>query len=280
MTCTYCGSRYGHEDTRCHRCGRKPGDTLSDVYPPPMSNGNLAPQLQPVIAEPLARQADLARAVQVPLFRERSTSKVIPIETYAPARPRPAAPKAAKPAVRRAGRVSENQEKLDLLPPAPAAPKKLSTTVEAVIYCDAPVAHPLHRAIAAALDWAMVAIGIGIFFLAFRLLGGQIFLSKANLPIFGGIAALISLTYGLTWAIAATETPGMHWTKLRLITFDGFAPEARHRALRFLGSCLSHCTVIGILWSLADEESLTWQDHISRTFPTYPESDNQTFRRR
>src|SRR6266571_927747 len=160
MTCTYCGSRYSHEETRCHRCGRKPGDTLSGVYPAAMSSGNLAPQLQPVArqvtAEPPTRPADLARAVQVPLFRERATSNVIPIETYAPPRPRPAAPKVAKPLARRASRVSAYQEKLDLLPSAPAAPKKLSTTVEAVIYCDAPVAHPLHRAIAAALDWSMV----------------------------------------------------------------------------------------------------------------------------
>src|SRR6266536_3909776 len=124
MTCTYCGSRYSHEETRCQRCGRKPGDTLSGVYSAPVSSGNLAPQLQPVArqvtAEPPTRPADLARAVQVPLFRERATSNVIPIETYAPPRPRPAAPKVAKPPARRASRVSAYQEKLDLLPLAPA----------------------------------------------------------------------------------------------------------------------------------------------------------------
>jgi hypothetical protein len=35
-----------------------------------------------------------------------------------------------------------------------------------------------------------------------------------------------------------------------------------------LGSCLSVCSVVGLLWSLVDEESLAWQDHISGTFPT------------
>src|ERR1041385_398241 len=247
MTCTYCGSRYAHEDSRCQRCGRKPGDTLSEVCSPPISSGNLAPQLrpspEPAIAAPVTRPADFARAVQVPLFRERSSSKVVPIEMYAPARPVPqTAPKAPRVSSRLVSRVSPNQEKLDLLPPAPAAPKKLSTTVAAVIYCDAPVAHPLHRAIAAALDWSMVLMGIGIFLLAFRFLGGSIVLSKANLPVFGGVVAMIALTYGLTWSIAATETPGMRWTKLRLIPFDGFPPEPRHRALRFIGTFLSHCT--------------------------------------
>ena len=63
-------------------------------------------------------------------------------------------------------------------------------------------------------------------------------------------------------------------------TFDGFPPEPRHRALGFAGSCLSFCTVVGSLWALADEESLTWQDYISRTFPTPLASDSQIFHRR
>src|SRR5687768_75771 len=283
MTCTYCGSRNGLGETRCRRCGRKPGDTPSGVFP---LTGNLAPKLAPVeqlqpeeVLHTLAAAAsastsssNLSRAVQVPLFRERPASNIIPIEDYAPPRPAPKAeakPAAHRPHVKRPSRVSENQGSLDFLPPAPPAPKKLGTTVEAVIYCDAPVAHPLHRAIAAAIDWSMVLIGYGLFLLTFRMLGGSIVLSKANLPLYGGALAMIAFTYGLFWALAATETLGMRVTKLRTITFDGFPPESRHRALRFLGSCLSYCTVVGLAWSLADEESLTWQDHISRTFPTY-----------
>jgi hypothetical protein len=50
--------------------------------------------------------------------------------------------------------------------------------------------------------------------------------------------------------------------------------------VRFGASCLSRCTQLGLLWSLADEESLAWQDHISRTFPTPREVDSLVFRRR
>jgi len=50
--------------------------------------------------------------------------------------------------------------------------------------------------------------------------------------------------------------------------------------LRFLGSCLSHGTVLGMLWIFADEEGLTWQDHISDTFPTPREFNNQVFQKR
>jgi len=34
----------------------------------------------------------------------------------------------------------------------------------------------------------------------------------------------------------------------------------------------------GLLWSLADEESLAWHDHISRTFPTPRDSRTLVFR--
>src|SRR5262245_58025398 len=302
MTCSYCGSRNGVGETRCRRCGRKAGDTLTGEFP--ITTGNLAPQLHPsprptkpegpqVIAAAAGASAsapaaaslnNLSRAVQVPLFRERPSSNIIPIETYAPAPPRPAPKPRVKPATTpgaprpKRPRASEDQGSLDFLPAAPPAPKKLGTTVEAVIYCDAPVAHVLHRAVAAAIDWSLVMLGVGLFLLIFRMLGGPIVLSKPNLPIFGGAIALIAFMYGLTWALAGAETLGMRAARLRLITFDGFAPEPRHRALRFLGSCLGYTTMLGLLWSLADEESLGWQDHISRTFPTYKEFDQQTFR--
>jgi uncharacterized RDD family membrane protein YckC len=67
----------------------------------------------------------------------------------------------------------------------------------------------------------------------------------------------------------------MRWTQLRLINFDGFVPEPRERLIRYLGACLSFAAAgLGVLWSLVDEESLTWHDHISKTFPTLRETDS------
>ena len=97
--------------------------------------------------------------------------------------------------------------------------------------------------------------------------------------LFGAMFLLVGFTYGLFFALAGAETPGMHWTQLRLTTFDGFPPEKKHRFIRFGGACLSRCTLLGLLWSLADEECLTWQDHISLTFPTPRELDSQLIRR-
>jgi uncharacterized RDD family membrane protein YckC len=132
---------------------------------------------------------------------------------------------------------------------------------------------------AAALDGSMALIAYGLFLAVFHALGGALVLNKTNAMVFGGTLLMIGWAYGATWAIAGAETAGMHWMRLRLITFDGFPPEPRQRLLRFFSSCLSTCTVLGLLWALADEESLTWHDHISRTFPTPVALDHQIFRR-
>ena len=133
----------------------------------------------------------------------------------------------------------EGQGKLDLLPAIPAKPRTLGTTVEAVICCEASVAIPLHRALAAAIDWIMVLIGYGLFLAAFWLGGGAFVLSKPNLLVFGGALLLVGFTYGLLFAIAGTETAGMRWTRLQVMTFDGFPPDGGQRLLRFAGACLS-----------------------------------------
>ena len=186
----------------------------------------------------------------------------------------------SKPPVRRTPRAPEGQGKLDLLQPIAVKAHTLGTTVEAVICCEASVAIPLHRALAAAIDWILVLIGYGLFLAVFWLRGGAFVLTKPNLLAFGGALLLVGFTYGLCFAIAGTETAGMRWTRLQVLTFDGFPPDGGQRVLRFAGACLSLSTVVGLLWCLADEEGLTWTDHISRTFPTPREWDSQVFRRR
>ena len=126
----------------------------------------------------------------------------------------------------------------------------------------------------------MVLIGYGLFLAVFWLGGGAFVLTKHNLLVFGGVLLVMGFTYGVFFAIAGTETAGMRWTRLQVLTFDGFPPDAGQRLLRFAGACLSLCTVVGLLWCLADEEGLTWTDHISRTFPTPREWDSPVFRRR
>ena len=296
MTCSYCGTRNGDGEHRCTRCGRKPEDTLLGNFAMPVANGALATELQPVSRMRVVERAqpeqpgpggapapNFSQAVQASLFQTSlHTSNVIAMPPRVEIKPRvraePGKPPSQRPAAKRAKPVPEGQGTLDFLPPAPAKPRQLGTTVEAVIYCEAPVATTLHRAVASALDWSMVLLGYGLFLLGFYLLGGQFDLTKSNATVFGAMFLLIGFTYGLLFSWAGAETPGMRWTQLRLTTFDGFPPDRRQRLVRFGASGLSRCTQLGLLWSLADEESLAWHDHISRTFPTPHDSRMLVFR--
>ncbi len=260
MTCGYCGTHLDEAERRCGLCGRRPGDTLT-----PAVNGALAAY---VVAspEPASLQAPpprLPRPVQGRLF---SDGNVIPFPGAA-VRAKSGGGKSVSRS--RAGQavVEDAQGVLDLMPAEPKAPV-LDTTVEAKICCDSPVAARLHRAVAVGLDWSMVLIGYGFFLALYSILGGEFSLTRYGISGLVGGLALLAFAYGSSWTIAGTETAGMRWTGLRLLTFDGFPPEPKQRRYRFLGACLSVATGVGMLWSFGDEECLTWADHISGTCPT------------
>ena len=284
MICGFCGSRNRDGEHRCRRCGRRPDDTLSGECGMHRTEGQLAVQLRPVETpvEVPRRRPPLARAVQVPLFQERQAPNVIPFESYAPVEPKPRQRSTAgRTAPRRPPRpVPEEQGSLDFLPPAAAKPRTLGTTVEAVIYCDAPVASRLHRTVAAALDWSLITIAWGLFLAVYALFGGGFALNRTNLAVFAGVLPLFGFAYGLMWVLAGRESAGMQWTRLKLLNFEGFPPDRRHRLMRLAGSCLGVATGLGLLWSLVDEESLGWQDHMSRTFPTPQALDDHVLLRR
>jgi uncharacterized RDD family membrane protein YckC len=174
------------------------------------------------------------------------------------------------------------QSTLDFLPsPSIQSARTLKTTVEAVIYCDSPVAGPFHRAIAALLDFSMILIGLGLFLAIFEVFGGPFSWSRENIMIWIAATALIGMFYGFVWSLCGRETAGMSWTDLRIINFNGFPPDGKSRAVRLIGCWLSFCSgMIGIFWALMDEEGLTWHDHMSKTFPTVREKHTTLGRQR
>ncbi|MGP8245725.1 MAG: RDD family protein [Bryobacteraceae bacterium] len=278
------------DERRCHRCGRKPGDTLAGQASHLRTEGALAAVAAPrtAVTQP-AEKHNLSRAVQGLLFSKRPDSKVIPFESYfdealgkpaRQARARAVEKTRRKPS-RPPRRPSEDQAWLspEWAPLKQQPPRALTTTVEAKIYCDAPVATSLHRAVATVLDWSMVLIGYGLLLTVYGLMGGGFQLDRVNVLVFAGMLGMVAFTYGLLFALAGKETPGMNWTHLRLTTFEGFRPNLRQRIYRFLGSCLSLATVFGMAWPLCDEESLSVPDHISRTFLTAAIFDAASFRR-
>jgi uncharacterized RDD family membrane protein YckC len=164
------------------------------------------------------------------------------------------------------------QGTLDFIPGVPSKGRKLKTDVDAQVFCDLPVATPTHRFVASTIDGAMILIGFGLLAVTFQLLGGSFGSGRMLWIGMAGALTLVAMLYGLIWAIAGRETAGMRFTDLQLVTFDGFPLDPRSRALRFVSAWLSFCSGgLGLLWAVADEENLTWHDHISKTFPTIRE---------
>ena len=132
-----------------------------------------------------------------------------------------------------------------------------------------PLRSRLHRAMAAALDGSIMLIALAVFGIVFRLAGGAFVLNAKTAPMFIGVAAGVVIFYRLLWCLANGDTAGQRWTRLRLVNFDGQTPTARKRFSRTASGFLSLMAAgIGLLWGLVDEETLTWHDHISKTFPT------------
>jgi uncharacterized RDD family membrane protein YckC len=304
VECQYCNAENDPEERRCTRCGRRiqmsharpapPGHSPSLTFPiqtstapalegisliksrpkPPASNpaGDVPPEApKPTLPE-----------VQPYLFRDESFRdlngpRVVPIPTLTPLQPPP------KPAARRAPRPEAHRPRRNSTPgrrdagPHPPqhefefnepAPLPLSMQVE-VICCDAPVALPGHRILAAAVDLSLIFIAMGFFLLAFWLCSGDIAMNRQTVPALATIAITIAAFYRMLWCIVNTDTPGMRFAGLRLVDFDGRTPGREQRGRRQIASLLSLLSAgLGLVWAMVDEENLTWHDQISKTFPT------------
>jgi uncharacterized RDD family membrane protein YckC len=268
MQCRYCQALNDADERRCQRCGRRLSlRPATDTMPISTST---APALERLPgAHPIELPAPSPHLNYQPyLFRDSSNGpKVIPIPTLTPMRPKEgdAAPVKRPRQNKNPRRGSDSQQSLDFH----GTHKPIKTQVEAVIYCDAPVALPAHRAIAAAFDAAMILCAVALFLAIFFVSGGVIAFTKQNIPFFLGVGVLMALFYRLLWCLADGDTPGMRFAGLRLVDFDGRRPDREQRGMRQIAGILSFVSAgLGLVWALGDEESLTWHDHISKTFPT------------
>ncbi|MDA1315243.1 MAG: RDD family protein [Acidobacteria bacterium] len=146
--------------------------------------------------------------------------------------------------------------------PEPAAPQEADETLRG----SGAIAPVRDRAIAGVLDFSMVIVALGVFLGVFHTIGGTV---GEGPEAFRTLAfAFIGLLffYWIFYLRYVGETAGMSWMKLRVSSFDGKAPTPLQKWLRAGGTILSCCAAgMGFLWSLADEDTLTWHDRMSRT---------------
>jgi uncharacterized RDD family membrane protein YckC len=278
MECRYCQTSNSLDDHRCRKCGRRmrnmPVYTGSSAAAPALSYDAhpLAPVSRTVLAEPLSEPVRKPITYQPSLFSSRELPRVVAFETIAPGMAEPLTgvvepSKRRSPAThprQRPRKVIAGQQRLEF---APAS--RSSRLNDAAIYCDAPVAIATHRALAAALDAGVVGAGLALLAVIPRMAGVEVALNVHTVPVFLAAVAGVLLFYRLLWCLANGDTPGMRWAHLALINFDGQRPSRKQRFIRAASGFLSLAAAgLGLLWALVDEETLTWHDQISKTFPT------------
>jgi len=263
MTCQYCRSQNDIDAHRCNRCGRRTMDRipvqmtaavpdLETVEMPSPAPAPLRPQL---VTEPPPKRPSQpgSPTYQANLFG--------PVEAQRPQSDITAPPKKSAPRPRRD---YSRQQSLDF-----QDTRILRTSVEASVYCGAPVAVSTHRAMAAAVDSVLAIGALALFVATLRLAGADIVFTKQTIPIYLVAAAVIMLFYRVLFCIANRDTPGIEWTGLQVLDFDGRSPTRRQRWLRLVGGFVGSIAAgIGLIWAIFDEERLTWHDYMSKTFPT------------
>ncbi len=304
MICQTCGYRGNEEgEHRCARCGRRldgrpAASPPAESIPPPAASvavgggqagaaAAVAPEWRYEVSERLEQfrskrahrqpapepdESDEAvpppdAAQKVLAFEDFAAERIEPVIVELPkTRPEPPPPAARPP----------------ITPPlgTPRQPARAPNhwRVERVqdedgvaqeVLCPNPVAPLALRAVAGALDAAMAVIGVGVFATAFYMLGGGLPLTQRAWVTMGAAVAAVPAFYLFLYVFYAAETPGMLWTGLCVLDYDGYPPEPPKRLMRALGAVLSAAALgLGYIWALLDEESLTWHDRMSKTFVT------------
>jgi uncharacterized RDD family membrane protein YckC len=130
-----------------------------------------------------------------------------------------------------------------------------------------PAATMEERRIAAVIDGACLLFAFGAFLALFGAVGGVFTASKLSGAVCLATFAIVYLQYFAIFTIFGGTTPGMMLRGLQVVSFTGEPPSPRQMLLRSAGYVLSAGTMfLGFLWSMWDEDTLTWHDRISRTY--------------
>jgi uncharacterized RDD family membrane protein YckC len=130
-----------------------------------------------------------------------------------------------------------------------------------------PAATIEERRIAAVIDSACLLFAFGAFLALFGAVGGVFTVSKLSGAVCLATFAIVYLQYFAIFTIFGGTTPGMMLRNLQVVSFTGEPPSPRQMMLRSAGYVLSAGTMfLGFLWSMWDEDTLTWHDRISGTY--------------
>ena len=279
--CSGCGHWAAIQAQRCDRCGRllrnrdaaarlrrgfEQAEALPEPSAPPPARPLPEPEWKRELQERLAGYRDRAPLpdVQRPALELPPPKRAAAPEARLPAKSAEARPAPLRrPAPADSAPLARGRETappiVDLRPAAGDSPRL--TRAQRI---PAPLSV---RAIAGAMDLGIALVATGIFTaIVYQI--EQITVSPDEaVRVIGAAFALILSCYLFCFLFFAGRTAGMRWVGLSVLNLDGAPPDARQRRSRALGTLLSLAALgVGFIWAVADEQSLTWHDRMSRTF--------------
>ncbi len=130
-----------------------------------------------------------------------------------------------------------------------------------------PVADLSIRRRAGMLDAMCLLVAFTAVFALYAGFGGKLLPSKLDFLVCAGALTLLYAQYFTLFTVMGGATPGMMFTGLRVVTFEGESPAPSRLLWRSFGYLISGVTaLLGFCWALADEDRLTWHDRISQTY--------------
>ena len=216
------------------------------------------------------RLTDRARAATEPDTENGSSLQLrifevdAPAAPYAPAIPQP--PAAAQP-VASPATVSEPD------PICLDAPYMQPSTLPAEDFIAAqtdlplPVAAASVRAMAFAVDFAVVTGAFFAFLFVFALTSPQLPTGKLAILICAGVYAALWLLYQGMFFSLSDATAGMRYARIAFCTMDDSNPTRAMLLRRIPAWWVSALPLgLGLLWAAFDEDGLCWHDRISSTY--------------
>jgi uncharacterized RDD family membrane protein YckC/ribosomal protein L40E len=142
-------------------------------------------------------------------------------------------------------------------------PKTAVSSYDSAVPSVAPL---LERRRAGALDFAFLLFAYAGFLMLFHSLGGRFSLSRFDALVTVAALGLLYAQYVALFTYYAQATPGMMLRGLRVTSLDGLDASPRQLLWRSLGYLVSAgAMMLGFLWTLWDEDQLSWHDRISQT---------------
>jgi uncharacterized RDD family membrane protein YckC len=128
---------------------------------------------------------------------------------------------------------------------------------------------PYHlRCWAGMIDGMLVLASSMAFCAIFYALQHDVPKMKVMLAFGVGVTGVLWTVYQILFMAYARATPGLKAMRLGISDFEDRVPDVRRRVFRAISLVLTCMSFgVGFLWSLLDEDRLSWHDRMSRTFP-------------